>query len=112
MVGPNPPFSSGLGQGDKAGWGEVRPIWPHTQICHSCLHLSGDNNPVLGLLSGGQTQKLLRAGKDQTGNTTFPKAVSQHKDAQARREPAPGLCRHLTQLWSHHAALYPAQPLL
>lgn len=93
MVGPNPPFSSGLGRSDRA---EGRWIWPcTTQAYHPCLHLSGDNNPVLGLLSGGHAQKLLRAGEEQTGNDTFPKVVSQSEgpgcpcQEGARALPAP-----------------------
>lgn len=46
--------------------------------------LSGDNNPVLGLLSGGHAQKLLRAGKEKMGNNKFPEVVSQ------RKVPVPG----------------------
>lgn len=41
--------------------------------------LSGDNNPVLGLLSGGHMQKLLRVGEEQMGNNMFPKVVSQRE---------------------------------
>lgn len=48
------------------------------------IHLSGDNNPVLGLLSGGHAEKLLRADKEKTGNNTFPEVVSQ------RKVPVPG----------------------
>lgn len=41
--------------------------------------LSGDNNPVPGLLSGGHMQKLLRVGEEQMGNNMFPKVVSQRE---------------------------------
>lgn len=51
--------------------------------------LSGDN-PVLGLLSGGHAQKLLRAGKEKMGNNTFPKVVSQRKVAMPGRNQCQG----------------------
>lgn len=77
------------------------------------VSVSGDNNPVPALLSGGQAQKLLRAGEEQMGNNTYPKVMSQgegpgcpcQEGARARAlqapEPALELIALASTLLSH-----------
>lgn len=107
--GLNSLLSSGLGWGDRAGRGEGRWIWPHTQPYNPFLWRQ---QPCAGVALWWARTETAESWQGKDRKQHISQSGVPEEGAHASRDPVPGLCMHLDQLQSHLSCLEESLPVL
>lgn len=109
IEGLNSLFSSGLAWDNRAGRGEGRWIWPHTQPYNLSLWRQ---QPCAGVALWWAHTETAESWHGKDGKQHISQSGVPEEGGHARRDPVPGLCMHLDQLQSHLSCLEDTLPLL